>query len=64
MAIIMGKGCIEAIYGLLGLKGLNYLVMHRGLQLVMYAPRGREGGHISYTFQLRITCKKGERGAR
>ena len=23
MAIIMGKGCLEAIYGLMGWKGLN-----------------------------------------
>ena len=25
MAIIMGKGCIEAIYGLMGWKGLIHL---------------------------------------
>ena len=24
MAIIMGKGCIEAIYGLMGWKGFTY----------------------------------------
>ena len=32
MAIIMGKGCIEAIYGLMGWKGLirsyNYSFFH------------------------------------
>ena len=29
-----------------------------GLPLITYAPRGR-GGQVSYTFLLRITCKKG-----
>ena len=29
----------------------------RGLPLITYAPRGREG-QVSYTFLLRITCKK------
>ena len=28
----------------------------------MYAPRGRGGGQASYTFPLRITCKKGVGG--
>ena len=29
MAIIMGKGCIEAIYGLMGWKGLMYHIVVR-----------------------------------
>ena len=36
-------------------------VMVRGLPLSTYAPRGR-GGQVSYTFPLRITCKKGGGG--
>ena len=32
---------------------------YRGLPLITYAPRGRGGGdQASYTFLLRITCKK------
>ena len=32
----------------------------RGLPFSTYAPRGGGGGgHVSYTFPLRITCKKG-----
>ena len=34
----------------------------RGLPLITYAPRGRGGGRASYTFLLRITCKKGGEG--
>ena len=36
--------------------------MHRGLPLITYAPRGRGGGQASYTFLLRITCKKKKKG--
>ena len=39
----------------------------RGLPFSTYAPRGgREGGggQASYTFPLRITCKKGVGGSR
>ena len=32
-----------------------------GLPFSTYAPRGR-GGQVSYTFPLRITCKKGGEG--
>ena len=32
------------------------------LPLITYAPRGRGGGQASYTFLLRITCKKGGGG--
>ena len=34
----------------------------RGLPLITYAPRGKGGGQVSYTFSLRITCKKGGGG--
>ena len=30
MAIIMGKDCIEAIYGLMGWKGLNLSILDVG----------------------------------
>ena len=29
-----------------------------GLPLIMYTPRGRGGGLVTYTFPLHITCKK------
>ena len=34
----------------------------RGLPLSTYAPTGGGWGQASYTFPLRITCKKGEGG--
>ena len=43
--------------------GKGYSVV-RGLPLITYAPRGRGGVKASYTFPLRITCKKGGRGSR
>ena len=45
------------------LKQGTKLFYERGLPLITYAPRGR-GGQASYTFPLRITCKKGGRGSR
>ena len=36
----------------------------RGLPLSTYAPRGGGWGQASYTFPLRITCKKGVGGSR
>ena len=33
-----------------------------GIPLITYAPRGRGWGQASYTFPLRITCKKGGEG--
>ena len=37
MAIIMGKGCLEAIYGLMGWKGLTFLNLHISVNIV-YKP--------------------------
>ena len=39
------------------------IVLIWGLPLIVYAPRGRGGGQVSYTFLLCITCKKGGRGS-
>ena len=48
-----------------GLKTAANDIYVRGLPLITYAPRGRGGGKASYTFPLRITCKKGGgRGSR
>ena len=44
--------------------GSLYLEMFndRGLPFSTYTPRGKGGGQVSYTFPLRITCKKGGGG--
>ena len=39
MAMIMGKGCLEAIYGLMGLKGLMqevHHIMHFGIEKLRF----------------------------
>ena len=44
---------------------LQWNISVRGLPLITYAPRGRRGGgKVSYTFPLRITCKKKGGGER
>ena len=35
-----------------------------GRPLITYAPRGRGGGQVSFTFPVRITCKKEGRGSK
>ena len=38
MAIIMGKGCIEAIYGLMGWKGLSMIMNVFLIQIHLFTP--------------------------
>ena len=44
--------------------GRNWSADIRGLPFSMYAPRREGGGQVSYTYPLRISCKKRERGSR
>ena len=49
---------------ILSKANIKRLLRVRGLPFSTYAPRGGGGVQVSYTFPLRIKCKKDGRGSR
>ena len=63
-SLMQGMESLVPVYRIVNYYARGHVSSIGGLPFSTYAPRGGGGVQVSYTFPLRITCKKGGRGSK